>query len=132
MHACKAVTDRDELDFLFWRKIVITRALIPLKGSHFKLFFTRRHIDQTPCFVKPSQTGPCILAITRFRVCILSFDDKYIVHEEFVFYLLQVAYFILLVLYGLMVLFCIMMRNMLHYESSTSTSLELSSPTSVQ
>ena len=67
MHACKAVTDRDELDFLFWRKIVITRALIPLKGSHFKLLlFTRRHIDQTPCFVKPSQTGPCILAITPF------------------------------------------------------------------
>ena len=66
------------------------------------------------------------------RVCILPFEDKYIVHEEFVFYLLQVAYFILLVLYGLMVLFCIMMRNILHYESSTSTSLELSSPTSVQ
>ena len=66
------------------------------------------------------------------RVCILHFEDKYIVHEKFVFYLSQVAYFILLVLYGLMVLFCIMMRNMLHYESSTSTSLELSSPTSVQ
>ena len=48
---CEVVTDSDELDFLFWMKIVITCSLIPLKGSHFKLFFIGRHIDQTPCFV---------------------------------------------------------------------------------
>ena len=63
---CEVVTDSDELDFLFWMKIVITCSLIPLKGSHFKLFFIGRHIDQTPCFVKPSQTGSCISAITPF------------------------------------------------------------------
>ena len=63
---CEVVTDRDELDFLFWRKGVITRSLIPLKGSHFKLFFIWRHNHQTPCIVKPSKNGSCISAKTTF------------------------------------------------------------------